>query len=106
MAARRERERRRPSTERRYQFRTGEPDLAPEEQVLEEELEEAGEVETLVPRRAAPRDGAAAARATTARPFTAYRSEYAYVLTDLRRVVLVVGSLLAVLVVLYFILPR
>ena len=102
LAARRERERRRPSTERRYQFGTAEPDLAPEEQVLEEELEEAGEIQA-----PAKRDGArATTRADAARPFTSYASDYGYVLTDLRRIVFVVGTLLIALLVLYFVLPH
>ena len=107
LAARRERERRRP-VERRYRFGTTEPDLAPEERVLEEEVEES-EAAASAPasppvRRPAPRDGAA--QRTPVAPFSAYKTEYAYVLNDLRRIVLVVGSLLAVLIVLYFVLPR
>jgi hypothetical protein len=39
-------------------------------------------------------------------PFSAYKSEYAYVLSDLRRVGLVIGSLLLILILLYFILPH
>jgi hypothetical protein len=104
MAARRERERRRPTTERRYRFTTGESDIAPEEQVLEEELEEAGEIAAAMVRPAAARDGA---RASTQRAtVTDYKSEYAYVVGDLRRIAIVVGSLLAALIVLYFILPH
>jgi hypothetical protein len=111
MAARRERERRRPNTERRYRFATSEPDIAPEEQVLEEELEEAGEIAAPPPaRRTAARDGASTTRTTEVRTptrsFTDFRSEYAYVVGDLRRIAAVVGSLLAILIVLYFILPH
>jgi hypothetical protein len=40
------------------------------------------------------------------RPFAAYKAEYTYVFGDLRRVALVVGSLLLILFVLYFALPR
>ena len=52
---------------------------------------------------------AAAALASTrggAKPFTAYRAEYAYVLSDLRRVALVIGSLLVILLLLNFVLPH
>jgi hypothetical protein len=40
------------------------------------------------------------------KPFADYRAEYAYVAADLRRVVLVVGSLLVILIVLHFVLAR
>jgi hypothetical protein len=40
------------------------------------------------------------------RPFSTYREEYRYVIGDLRRIVVVVGSLLLVLVVLALALPR
>jgi hypothetical protein len=116
MAARRERERRRPPAERRYRFATSDADIAPEEQVLEDELEEEGEIAAPPARRTAGTDGSAAratsrAAAATREPaptrsFTAYKSEYAYVVSDLRRIVVVVGSLLVVLILLYFILPR
>jgi hypothetical protein len=39
-------------------------------------------------------------------PFSAYRAEYAYVGGDLRRVGLVIGSLLLILLLLYFVMPR
>jgi hypothetical protein len=39
-------------------------------------------------------------------PFSTYKAEYAYVLSDLRRVALVIGSLLLILIVVYFILPH
>ena len=109
MAARRERERRRPTTERRYRFATSEPDIAPEEQVLEEELEDAGEIAAPPARRSGARDGSSTRTAEArgpSRPFTDFRSEYAYVVGDLRRIGVVVGSLLAILIVLYFILPH
>lgn len=110
LAARRERERRRPSTERRYRFATTDADIAPEEQVLEQELEEAGEIAAPPVRRSAAADGATsrstAARATSARSFTDYKSEYAYVVGDLRRIAVVVGSILAALILLYLILPH
>ena len=108
MAARRERERRRPSGERRYQF--PQPESAPVEPD-ETEIEENGEAvetptrparrPTAAPRSATPRTAARPA----AKPFSAYKEEYAYVYGDLRRVGVVIGSLLAVLIVLYFVLP-
>ena len=39
-------------------------------------------------------------------PFSAYRAEYAYVLGDLRRVGLVIGSLLLILLLVYFVLSH
>ena len=41
-----------------------------------------------------------------ARQFVDFKAEYAYVVKDLQRVGIVVGSLLAVLIVLYFVLPH
>jgi hypothetical protein len=96
LAARRERERRRPSSERRYRFA---PAGTPVEE-LEEELHD-GEVEVAAP--VATRRGAARA---APRPYSDYAAEYAYVFSDLKRVGLVVGSLLAALIVLSFVLPR
>jgi len=40
-----------------------------------------------------------------ARPFSAYRDEYAYVSGDLRRVAAVIGGLLVALIILFFVLP-
>lgn len=111
MAARRERERRRPSGERRYRFSASEPGLelpADEEAILEQDGPAADVSET--PARA-PRAATAAAQSRagmlrpTARPFSAYKDEYAYVYGDLRRVGAVIGGLLVALVVLYFVLP-
>lgn len=104
MAARRERERRRPSGERRYQFPT--PEAAPVEPD-ETEIQENGEAVEAPPSRRERRTTTASrtvARAA-AMPFSAYREEYAYVSGDLKRVGVVVGSLLAALIVLYFVLP-
>jgi hypothetical protein len=109
LAARRERERRRPSGERRYRFETPEPALETDEALAESN----GEV-TQAPER--PLGAARPARATVVaptrgamrdapRPFSAYREEYAYVYGDLRRVGAVIGGLLVVLIVLYFALP-
>ena len=114
MAARRERERRRPGgTERRYRFATPESPVESDEALLEQDgQEEAAEsVETApAPSRAtrgATRTKAepAPVRARVDTPFSAYKDEYGYVYGDLRRVGAVVGLLLVALVVLYFVLP-
>jgi hypothetical protein len=109
MAARRERERRRPPTERRYDVtQLGAPDAV---DALPEHEDEAPATAPAITSRAASK----AARATatprptarpTPRPFSAYRDEYRYVVADLRRIVVVMGSLLAVLIVLYFVFFR
>lgn len=114
MAARRERERRRPTGERRYRFATPEPALEPEEGVLdteaglsEESLDQAP-ARSRFGRTSAPAATVPPARGdvrTAHRPFSAYKDEYAYVYGDLRRVGLVIGSLLLALIVLYFALP-
>ena len=111
MAARRERERRRPPAERRYRFATPETDVEADEAPIngEEATQEAptnkrsraareNATTNTAPARAGARSGAL--------PFSAYKSEYAYVLSDLRRVGLVIGSLLLILILLYFILPH
>src|SRR5947209_1387757 len=114
MAARRERERRRPGgTERRYRFATPESPVESDETLLEQDGQEesAESVETApAPSRAtrgASRTKAepAPARARVDTPFSAYKDEYGYVYGDLRRVGAVVGLLLVALVVLYFVLP-
>ena len=114
MAARRDRERRRPTGDRRYRFNTTEPATELDETLIAED-EVADTVDTAPPPsararpdRAAASDGAASTRAPTKsgpRPFAAYREEYAYVFSDLRRVGLVIGSLLVILIVIYFVLP-
>jgi hypothetical protein len=111
MAARRERERRRPPAERRYRFGTPETDLEADESLIESD---AATVETPVEKRSRPpRENANTTQpvASTirggARPgATSFAAEYAYVLSDLRRVGLVIGSLLLILILLYFILPH
>jgi hypothetical protein len=114
MAARRERERRRPAGDRRYRFETTEPAVEPDETlVTDDQLTEAVEAPPPKPARTgrerpAANDGAVATRAATKsapKPFSAYRAEYAYVFSDLRRVAIVIGSLLLILIVLYFVLP-
>ena len=133
MAARRERERRRPSGERRYRFGAPEAPVETDESVVENG-EVLDQVETEAAPAAPPRQAPAAAppaprtRAATtagakpsanggvqtgvsagartgAKPFSAYKDEYAYVYGDLRRVALVIGSLLVILIALYFVLP-
>ncbi len=113
MAARRERERRRPSTERRYQFATPESEVETDQTLVEENDEAVEPAKAEQSRAAASLRAARAAPAptprTTARPapkpFSAYKDEYAYVYGDLRRVGAVIGGLLVALVVLYFALP-
>jgi hypothetical protein len=109
MAARRERERRRPAGERRYRFGSPEASIETDDAVL------GGEVDAEAPaqRSRAVNGPAPAAMAAATRggvrahlPFSAYGAEYAYVLGDLRRVGLVIGSLLLILIVLFFLLPR
>jgi hypothetical protein len=109
MAARRERERRRPPGERRYRFATPEPAVEPDEALTESINGEEDDAETSVATQSRPArsPSIAASRGTRSapKPFSAYKQEYAYVYSDLRRVGVVIGSLLAALVVLYFILP-
>ncbi len=106
MAARRERERRRDPSTRRYEFASParsdqtDADLAPTTEQVNGATQQTP---------AAPRP-TARARAATGRPaaraFSEYRAEYAYVVGDLRRVAIVIGSLLVALVALSFVLPR
>jgi hypothetical protein len=110
MAARRERERRRPSGERRYRFTAPEPGLelpADEEAIVEEDgqASDVAEAPARAPRAASTAAQSRAAARPAARPFAAYKDEYAYVYGDLRRVGAVIGGLLVALVVLYFVLP-
>src|SRR5262245_14056553 len=97
MAARRERERRRPS-ERRYRFATPEPAHDPDQALLEAASTDGEELEAeAVEAAPAQRPGGPSATATTrtpsiaasrgapraaAKPFSAYREEYAYVYRD------------------------
>jgi hypothetical protein len=109
LAARRERERRRP-TERRYRFASAEPQDA---ELAANGADggastEAGTQTVERPSRTARSDVARQSRAASppTRTFAEYAAEYAYVVRDLRRVAAVVGSLLVVLIVLYFVLPH
>ena len=119
MAARRERERRRPSAERRYSFGP-EPKLSADEALLElegasdesldaEAVAEPAAEPTRTPRASRSVVGPASTRGGSRpapRPFNDFKAEYAYVYADLRRVAAVVGSLLLILIVLYFVLPH
>jgi hypothetical protein len=120
MAARRDRERRRPSGESRYRF------AAPESAVEAEPGAAAvdGSAPPNPPSDSPPSRQSRASRGATAEskpagsastrggsrpaplPFSAYAEEYGYVLRDLRRVGLVIGSLLLILILLYFVLPH
>jgi hypothetical protein len=104
LEARRERERRRPPVERRYRFSS--PD-APDP---ETNGASAATLDSAAPPRPAP---PAAVRATKApptrpapRPYSAYARDYAYVLSDLRRIGIIYGSLLLALVVLFVLTQR
>jgi hypothetical protein len=108
MAARRERDRRRPPTERRYEVtQVGAPDAADSTPDQDEAFDGAPAVSARAANKAAR--AAVAPRPSTRpapKPFSAYKDEYAYVVADLRRIVVVIGSLLAVLIVLHFIFFR
>jgi hypothetical protein len=103
MAARRERERRRP-TERRYRFAPAEPTQLPDDEIAENGPDGAPVAEARS--AAAPRPARGATPRQAPRPFSEYRDEYRYVFSDLRRIALVIGSLLLVLIVLSLVLPR
>jgi hypothetical protein len=95
MAARRDRERRRPAQERRYQFGSRQAE-SPDAELDEAQTSVATVAE---PVRADP-------RAAPRPAFSTYKAEYSYVLGDLRRVAMVIGGLLLFLIVLYFFLPH
>jgi hypothetical protein len=105
MAARRERERRRPTTERRYDF---EPADGVETVAGREEEQIDGAPDAASPARTPSRASAAPRPAgrQSYRPYSDYGAEYAYVGKDLRRIVLVIGSLLVFLIVLHFVIIR
>jgi hypothetical protein len=109
LAARRERDRRKPS-EPRYTFTTPEPGVEGEEELVEQDGEtqaaaENGAASTRAATQASSAAARGAARPSSYKPFSAYKDEYAYVSGDLRRVAAVVGGLLAGLIILYFLLP-
>lgn len=110
MAARRARERRRSPTERRYRFvpaPAGADGAADDAATSVAELE-AGprSVHALAgpTRQSSPARGAIARQAP--RPFSEYGADYAYVIQDLRRIALVVGAILLLIVVLAVLLGR
>jgi hypothetical protein len=105
LAARRERDRRRPSTERRYRFQTSAPSDA-ELEGLDDEANADGATQTLAPARSRRDASRSGHTERVSRPFADYAVEYAYVARDLRRLGLVVAAILIVLLVLYFVLPR
>jgi len=109
MAARRERERRRP-TERTYSFTTSEPAIESDDEALVEQNGQASDAVDSPAASSRPATATAPAASTRGvreahKPFSAYKDEYAYVHSDLRRVAVVVGGLLIGLLVLYFVLP-
>jgi hypothetical protein len=118
MAARRERERRKPPADRAYRFGTPEAALQPEDVPDETAAHEADEASARALEAASRRSRSARAAAVESqpaargvrpvvhRPFSEFREEYAYVISDLRRVALVIGSMLVVLILLYFVLPH
>jgi hypothetical protein len=109
MAARRERERRRPPTERQYRFGTpADGALDTDETLVEgEALASPAEAPAApAPRAAGRQSSAVPAPARAHRAFSDYRDEYRYVVGDLRRIGIVIGSLLVILLVLYFVLPH
>jgi hypothetical protein len=112
MAARRDRERRRPAAERRYRF--GTPEAAPAvDSDSTSGIADEAPIEAAETPRTRSRTGVPEVASTTrggarvaGKPFSAFAAEYTYVLGDLRRVALVIGSLLVILLLLYFVLPR
>lgn len=111
MAARRERERRRPPTEQRYRFGSSGATVDPDASAGPRDIDTVSGPQTPpADSRAAVRSGTPrpvpSAQSTAHRPFSTYAADYAYVGRDLRRVAAVLGTLLAVLVVLYLVLPH
>jgi hypothetical protein len=112
MAARRDRERRRPAAERRYQFGESEPAPASDDTLVADDDQATEAAVEKTPRRSRTTVTAASGSTTrgvpqmAAMPFSAFKAEYAYVVGDLRRVALVIGTLLLILLLLYFVLPR
>jgi len=112
MAARRERERRRPPTERRYTVESGDAAGTAPPADADAPLNGTETVATAATSAsvAAPKPSSVARTSSGTRPspkpFSAYRADYAYVATDLRRVALVMGSILVALIVLHFLIAR
>jgi hypothetical protein len=101
MAARRERARQRTPKERRYTFTPGGAGVPAAEEVG---TENGTQPDAAGARAAVPQRGFQPRHAP--RTFAEYGAEYAYVVHDLRRIVLVVGTIVLVLLVLWFILPH
>lgn len=107
--ARRERERRRlPDIKRQYQFSPATPGETHETPAASDSAEFAGAGGINSATATAPRTSRTplvreAASRHAPRPFSEYRQEYAHVFGDLRRIVLVVGGLLLLLVALSFV---
>jgi len=95
--ARRERERRRPAGERRYQFTSTTP-LA-DVPAGSADPEGASQVRTVSP--PAERSTRVLTARPAPRPYSAYVQDYAYVLSDLKRVAVIYGGLLLALIVLF-----
>jgi len=113
MAARRDRERRRPSADNRYRFATPESAIQADEGVDTvdgaEPTPAIGAPSSGRQARVDPKPAAMSSRGGSRPaplPFSAYAADYGYVLSDLRRVGLVIGSLLLILIVLYLVLPH
>jgi hypothetical protein len=111
LAARRERERRRPSAERRYRFTSPDQQVAPDDEATLDDGTAQPLAGVEAPRQAAQTRPSEARPSTRSgrppvRTFAEYAAEYRYVISDLQRVGLVVGSLLVILIVLYFVLPH
>ena len=100
LAARRERDRRRPAPERRYRFQTAPPDEA------DVDLAQDAAIDGTPQQASEPRTRRGQSERPAARPFSEYALDYAYVASDLRRLAYVVGAILVILIVIYFVLPR
>ncbi len=102
IAARRERERRRGTTPQ-YRFAPAVGVEEPPSTVEQEPTETAPATPKAERRARAAALRSAGPSAPPPRSFADYRSEYAYVASDLRRIVLVVGGLLVALILLSFV---
>jgi hypothetical protein len=95
--ARRERERRRPAGQRTYQFTSTTPLAdAPTDGATED-----GGTQVRTVTQPVERSARVANARPAPRPYSAYAQDYAYVLSDLKRVAVVYGGLLLALLVLF-----
>ena len=95
--ARRERERRRPTGERRYQFTSSTP-------LADAPLDDAatdGAAQVRTVEQPTARSARVVGVRPAPRPYAAYAQDYAYVLSDLKRVAVIYGGLLLALIVLF-----